>query len=184
MKKILVLLFISCFISSCSSTHTSVGYAVTLCCPGNYSQYTNYTLQTQDIPAFLTDTITQNFDLAFQEKGLGKVHLSNHKNPSLAVTLRYVHVNLNAEQERPVSSTMEKWERHESYSQALSYMATIEINIREFTTKELVWSGQVQRRHHVQPGEYMHEDRASGDILMAFRDVLMSYPSLEADKNL
>ena len=60
----------------------------------------------------------------------------------------------------------------------LSYIAEVEILMRETATNNLVWAGSISRIHQVSPGEYMHEEGARPEFLQAFRRVLRNYPDL------
>ncbi len=82
-------------------------------------------------------------------------------------------MNLNPEQE-----TIDPFERQLVDDVTLRYIATIVVDIRESSTGEMVWSGQIDRIHTVVPGEYMHEDVARPEFARAFREMLTSYPVL------
>lgn len=142
--------------------------SVTLCCPGNYQDYIEYDLSTDNMPAFLQDYVVAEFEAAFQEKGL----IRNDSMSDLHVVLTYNHVNLDAEQ-----YDIDPFIRLESSNVELRYIAVIEIAMFETATAKKVWGGDIRRIHHVTPGEYMHEDRARPDFLQAFRSVLSQYPA-------
>lgn len=158
------------FLSACAQNGGQIGYSVNLCCPGNYDEYKEYRLETQDLPSFLGDYVIAEFDTVFQEKGLAR----NDSRNQLRVTLSYRHINLNAEQE-----TIDPFERRLDEDVTLRYVATIVVDIRESSSGEMVWSGQINRIHTVVPGEYMHEDRARPEFSGAFREMLASYPAHE-----
>ena len=163
-----VILALIVLLSSCAQTGGQIGYSVNLCCPGNYGEYKEYRIETQDLPSFLGDYVIAEFDRVFQEKGLTR----NDNRNQLRVTLSYRHINLNAEQE-----TIDPFERRVDEDVTLRYVATILVDIRESSTGQLVWSGQINRIHTVVPGEYMHEDRARPEFAGAFRQMLTSYPA-------
>lgn len=156
------------FLSSCAQNGGQIGYTVNLCCPGNYDEYKEYRVETQDLPSFLGDYVVAEFDTVFQEKGLTR----NDNRNELRVTLSYRHINLNAEQE-----AIDPFERRLDEDVTLRYVATIVVDIRESSSGQMVWSGQINRIHTVVPGEYMHEDRARPEFADAFREVLASYPA-------
>lgn len=166
-----LMIFLSlALLSACAQNPSKIGHSVTLCCPGNYSDYQAYGLETVNMPRFFRDYVIEEFDKAFQEKGL----VRNDRINDLQVTLRYRHVNLRPEQEE-----VDPFVRQENINVELSYIATVIIEMRETATGNLVWEGQIHRIHRVSPGEYMHEDAARGAFLMAFREVLGSYPALD-----
>ncbi len=157
---------------ACAQNATQIGNNLTLCCPGNYSEYSDYGVEVVDMPLFLRDYVVAEFDEAFQDKGLAR----NDQINDLRVVLRYNHINLSSEQQE-----IDPFVRIESLNVELNYIATIEISIFETATNDLVWGGSISRIHQVVPGEYMHEDRARPAFQQAFRSVLASYPSLVAD---
>jgi hypothetical protein len=164
-----VLLSILLGLTACAQTSQQIGHSVNLCCPGNYGEYKEYRLETQDIPSFLNAYVVSEFDSVFQEKGL----MRNDSRNQVRITLSYQHVNLNPEQE-----TIDPFERQLVDDVTLRYIATIVVDIRESSTGEMVWSGQINRIHTVVPGEYMHEDVARPEFAGAFREMLASYPVL------
>lgn len=156
-------------VAGCSTNNTlKISNSVTLCCPGNYAQYSTYGIETVDMPLFLGSYVVEEFDKAFQEKGL----IRNDSINDLHVTLTYRHVNLNPEQQ-----DINPFIRQENIDVELNYIATVLIEMTETATGEVVWAGKINRIHHVTPGEYMHEDRARVAFLETFRDLLTHYPS-------
>jgi hypothetical protein len=165
-RSIVVALLLST-LAACASTGHQIGHNVTVCCPGDYASYQSYSLETSDMPEFLSDYVIAEFDAAFQEKGL----VRNDRLNDIAVKLSYQHVNLNAEQE-----DIDPFDRRTGEGFTLRYIATI--NIEMFDNDEVIWAGQVHRIHNVTPGEYMHEDGARPEFRNAFRELLSSYPGL------
>jgi hypothetical protein len=157
------------FLGACAQTGTRIGYAVNLCCPGDYGSYASYGVRTHEMPAFLADYVIAEFDQAFQAKGLER----NDRLNDLTVTLAYRHINLNPEQEQ-----IDPFERRTVEDVVLRYAATIVVEMRETNGNRLVWAGQINRIHSVLPGEYMHEERARPAFREAFSEMLDSYPSL------
>lgn len=153
--------------TGCAQTGPRIGNSVTLCCPGNYADYEEYRLQTENMPLFLSDWVVDMFDSAFQERGL----VRNDQINDLIVTLSYRHVNLD-----PETEDVNPFIRQESIDTELRYIATINISMRETSTGTEVWAGQVSRIHTVSPGEYMHEGQARVAFLETFRDLLVNYP--------
>lgn len=162
----------STLLASCAQYSTQIGSNLTVCCPGNYGEYQEYSVQTVDMPIFLQDYVTAEFDAAFAEKGLTR----NDRMNDLQVLLRYNHINLSSEQE-----SIDPFVRVEAMNVELNYVAAIDIEIRETATDDIVWAGTISRIHQVVPGEYMHEDRARPAFRQAFRALLSSYPPLSAD---
>lgn len=167
-KTVLAIIYLA-MLSSCSlGDGTQIGTHLKLCCPGNYSQYTEYSLETRDMPLFLRDYVATEFDTAIQEKGLSR----NDQINDLRIVLRYNHVNL-----FPAQQDIDPFVRRGSSTVELNYIATLEVEMYETSTAELVWAGSVSRIHSVVPGEYMHEDRAGPEFQTAFRKLLNGYPS-------
>ena len=108
------------------------------------------------------------FERAFAAKGLER----STNSPDVEVVLAYNHINLYPEQQE-----IDPFTRIESLSVELSYVAQIEIEIRDSATSSPVWAGAISRIHHVTPGEYMHEERAAPAFYQAFVDVLANYPA-------
>ncbi len=152
----------------CSQTGSQIGVSPQLCCPGDYGSYSSYSLSTEGIPIFLRDYVVAEFERAFAEKGLER----SVNNSDVEVVLAYNHINLYPEQQE-----IDPFIRVESLSVELSYVAQIEIRIKESATSNPVWAGAISRIHHVSPGEYMHETRAAPAFYQAFVEVLASYPA-------
>lgn len=160
-------------LSGCSlGDGMQIGTHLKLCCPGNYEEYVEYSLDTRDMPLFLRDYVASEFETAFQEKGLTR----NDQLHDLRVVLRYNHVNLYPEQQE-----IDPFMRRGSSDVEINYIATLEVEMFETSTTELVWAGSISRIHSVVPGEYMHEDRARAEFLMAFRKLLIGYPGHESN---
>jgi|APSaa5957512535_1039671.scaffolds.fasta_scaffold07730_4 hypothetical protein len=159
-------------LAACAQNSLQIGTNLSLCCPGTYSEYSDYALRTEDIPLFLREYVIAEFDAAFQEKGLAR----NDQINDLQVALRYQHISLNSQQQ-----DIDPFIRVESITEELDYIARIEIEIIETQSDEMVWSGEISRIHQVVPGEYMHEERARPAFRQAFRAVLASYPPLSSD---
>jgi len=155
----------------CAQDFMQIGHSTTHCCPGDYDEYLAYGLQFQDMPGFLQEYVGEEFDAAFQEKGL----VRNDRLNDITVRLIYRHINLNPEQEH-----IDPFERRIEEDTRLRYVATIVIEMHESDSGELVWAGQINRIHSVLPGSYMHEDRARPAFRAAFREALSSYPPLPA----
>lgn len=166
--RIIVTLCCVLTLSSCSMNDgMQIGTHLKLCCPGNYEQYSEYSLETRDMPLFLRDYVVNELDAALQEKGLRR----NDQMNDLRIVLRYNHVNLFPEQQ-----DIDPFVRIDSFSTELNYIATLEVEMYETRTGEQVWGGAISRIHSVVPGEYMHEDRARPEFQQAFRQLLLAYP--------
>lgn len=155
-------------LSGCVQNGFQIGASPSLCCPGDYANYATYGLETENMPLFLRDYVVTEFDAAFQAKGLRR----NDRSNDLRVLLRYNHINLDPEQQN-----IDPFIRMEALTVELRYVATIEIEMIETRSSELVWAGTISRIHQVTPGEYMHEERARPAFLQAFNTVLESYPA-------
>jgi hypothetical protein len=148
-----------------------IGNSVTLCCPGNYGNYASYGVEAVELPIFLRNYVVEEFDTAFQERGLTR----NDERSDLIVTLSYRHVNLDPEQQ-----DIDPFARMETANAELRYIANIDISMRERAGGRVVWGGTISRIHTVSPGEYMHQDYARPAFLETFRDLLSNYPGREA----
>jgi hypothetical protein len=168
-RKIMFPIVCLAMLSSCSlGDGMQIGTHLKLCCPGNYEEYIEYSLETRDMPLFLRDYVTSEFDIVIKEKGLTR----NDQINDLRIVLRYNHVNLYPEQQ-----DIDPFVRRGSSNAELNYIATLEVKMYETRTAELVWAGSVSRIHSVVPGEYMHEDRARPEFQTAFRKLLEGYPA-------
>ena len=154
-------------LAGCAQSGLRIGNTVTLCCPGSYGNYGSYGVQVAEMPLFLQDWLLEMFDRAFQERGMTR----NDQVNDLVVTLRYRHVNLNAEKQ-----DIDPLIRQESFGEELRYIAVVEISMRESASGDPVWGGEISRIHTVSPGEYMHEGPARAAFLETFRDLLAAYP--------
>ena len=157
-------------LTGCAGNGMQIGNSVSLCCPGNYANYRNYRIELREMPGFLSDYMLAEFETALQEKGLQRNTLA----PDVVVRLTYRHINLNPEQEE-----VDPFERRTDQDIMLRYVATIDIEMLEQPSGDIVWAGQVNRIHTVTPGEYMHEENARPEMLAAFRDLLTNYPAPE-----
>ena len=163
----LFLLVLAMALSGCVEIGLKIGNNLTVCCPGNYAEYSSYRLQTENMPVFLSSWVVDMFDSAFAERGMQR----NDQENDLVVTLSYNHVTLIPEQ-----ANIDPFVKQASTDVELRYIAVINISMRETRTNEEVWAAQVSRIHTVSPGEYMHEGRARTAFLDTFRDVLTDYP--------
>ncbi len=163
--------FIFLLLAGCSN-NPSIGYSVIPCCdqaPTTPIGSGTYRITTESIPSFLKNMVVEEFEKAFEEKGFRK-NINNDN--SLTVNLRYEHTNLNTEQEN-----IDPLVRHDSMNIELHYIATIVVEIKNTADNALLWSGKINRTHHVSPGEYMHGGNARGAFLMAFRNLLKEFPT-------
>jgi uncharacterized protein YoaH (UPF0181 family) len=87
----------------------------------------------------------------------------------LTVELSYEQENLSVDNKR------DSFAEHVATGDALRFVAKIMIEIRDNSTNEVVWAGQIQRIHDVGPGEYMHTGKASMPLLDAFTQVLEDF---------
>jgi len=161
-------------LSACTQNSARIGTNLDLCCPGNYADYADYSVELQAVPVFLQEYLVAEFDQAFQEKGM----MHNDQSPDLTVILRYNHINLN-----PVQEDIDPFVRVEGMNVELNYLAEIEIEMLEAATDRPVWAGSISRIHQVVPGEYMHEDPARAAFEQAFRTLLASYPASPDDES-
>jgi len=86
-------------------------------------------VRTVDMPVFLQEHVTAEFDAAFAEKGLTR----NDRMNDLQILLRYNHINLSSEQE-----SIDPFKRVEAMNVELNYVAAIDIEIRETATNDIV----------------------------------------------
>jgi hypothetical protein len=165
----LLLLSTLLFLTACAQNSMQIGHSVNLCCPGDYEKYRSYRLDLREMPGFLQEYVASEFDVAMQEKGLTR----NDRVPDMTVRLTYRHINLNPEQE-----LIDPFERSVNQDVTLRYVATILVDMFETSSDRHVWGGRINRIHTVLPGEYMHEERAKPAFLLAFRELLKSYPTI------
>lgn len=163
----IILLLIS--LTGCAMTGQQIGTSLELCCPGDYDDYDDYGLRVMDMPLFLRDYVVEEFDTAFQEKGLSR----NDQINDLRVELEYNHINL-----RPDQEDINPFVRVEALTTELTYIAEIQVRMYETATNNEVWAGSISRIHQVTPGEHMHEGRARMEFQQAFRTLLENYPDL------
>ena len=163
----LILLVLIVALSGCAQIGLKIDNNLTVCCPGNYDEYSTYRLQTENMPQFLSSWVVDMFDATFAERGMQRNDQSN----DLIVTLSYNHVTLIPEQ-----AGINPFVRRSSPDVELRYIAVINISMRESRSNEEVWAAQVSRIHTVSPGEYMHEGGARNAFRETFRDVLIGYP--------
>ena len=164
-----LLIVSSLLLSSCTQFGGQIGTDLDVCCPGDYDDYDEYGVIVVDMPLFLRDYVVDEFDAAFQEKGLQR----NDQFNDLRVELRYNHINLQPDQEE-----INPFIRIESLNVELSYIAEIQVRMYETASNNLVWAGSISRIHQVTPGEYMHEERARPEFRQAFSRILENYPDL------
>jgi hypothetical protein len=131
MKTIRFALAIVCsaVLASCAQCSTQIGSNLTVCCPGNYGGYQEYSVRTGGMPVFLQEYVTAEFDAAFAEKGLTR----NDRMNDLQILLHYDHINLSSEQE-----SIDPFVRVEAMNVELNYVAAIDIEIRETATDDIV----------------------------------------------
>lgn len=166
-SRLIVLLGLAMLLLACSQTATQIGSSPLLCCPGGYESYSEYSLETENLPIFLRDYVVAEFERAFDSKGLSR----NDQFHDVEVVLRYNHINLYPDQQ-----DIDPFVRIESLSVELSYVAQIVVEVFETATGDKVWAGAISRIHQVTPGEYMHESRASPAFYDAFVRMLENYP--------
>lgn len=174
----------SLFLFACSSNPSGVGTRVKLCCPT--ATYQSFMVTTRDMPAFLGPIMTSNFSVALASYGLTPIaplvdllspdrptsdgSISTDSVPAdLTVELSYEQENLSPDSER------DNFAEHLATGDAQRFVAKIMIEIRDNSTNEVVWAGQIQRIHDVGPGEYMHTGKASIPLLDAFTQVLEAF---------
>jgi uncharacterized protein YoaH (UPF0181 family) len=141
---------------------------------------------TRDMPAFLGPIMTSNFSVALASHGLtplapsadlvssdrptSDTSISTDSVPAdLTVELSYEQENLSVDSDR------DHFAERLATGDALRFVAKIMIEIRDNSTNEIVWAGQIQRIHDVGPGEYMHTGKASMPLLTAFTQVLEDF---------
>ncbi|MDH5738215.1 MAG: hypothetical protein OEZ23_07875, partial [Gammaproteobacteria bacterium] len=100
----------------------------------------------------------------FSEKGFNPVE----RNGDLEVLLRYEQEDIDE------VSRLDDFEGHLEPGGKLRYMAKVRIEIRELSGG-LVWSGNMQRIHDVDAGEYMHAGKATVALQNTMRLMLKSF---------
>lgn len=176
---LMVLLIVS-GLGGCASERSGIGVAVTQCCVNDASAetrsdgasssqdvtvYETFVVMAEEIPAFLGPLMVSNFSVALSHHGLQPVV----SEPDLVVTLRYVQNNLTRHRQR------DDFEERISTGDSERFAARVAIEFRDAITKDVVWSGHIERIHDVGPGEWMHTGRASVAIYDSFVEILKDY---------
>ncbi|OGT74275.1 MAG: hypothetical protein A3H44_06035 [Gammaproteobacteria bacterium RIFCSPLOWO2_02_FULL_57_10] len=167
-RSITMIAALAILVGCASNAGLRIGNSLTLCCPGNYASYSTYAVESVELPIFLRDYMVEEFETAFQERGMTR----NDQRSDIIVNFAYRHVSLDPEQQN-----IDPFVRMESINVELHYIAIMDITMRERSGGKEIWGGQISRLHSVQPGEYMHEDGARPAFLQTFRDLLSNYPS-------
>lgn len=162
MRNLLISLFATLFLAGCMSDR--IDTAVTHCCAKG--DYKTFTVQVEDIPAFIGPLMVSNFRVAFANAGVEPV--MDHGD--LNVVLRFEQIDINSK--KPVSDLDES----SGVGAATRFIARIDVAMYDTKTSKLVWSGHIQRVHDVAPGDYMHAGPASIAIFKAFTRLLKHYP--------
>ncbi len=90
----------------------------------------------------------------------------------LQVILRYVQTDLTS------ASARDDFDERIAPGGEVLFIAKIEVDVRDVKTGDIIWSGDIQRRHEVSPGEFMHTGRASVSLLEAFNELLEKFPGV------
>lgn len=162
LRPVLTCLTFICVLSACHSS-SRIDTAVTRCC--TTVEYTTFSVAVENVPAFLGPLMVSNFSVAFANRGMQPVE----SGADLLVTLRYEQSNLSREE------PYDDFDERITTGDPMRFIARIVVDIRDASTKELVWLGYVQRLHNVAPGDYMHTGPASISIYEAFTDLLEDY---------
>ena len=161
LKPLLVVVLLA--ISGCATERSGIGVAVTH--NSQASSYETFLVVAEDIPAFLGPLMMSNLIVALTHHGLQPVSVD----PDLLVLLRYEQDNLRVHRQR------DDFEERISTGDSERFAARMRIEIRDFESRELVWSGYIERIHDVGPGEWMHTGRASVAIYESFVEVLENF---------
>jgi hypothetical protein len=149
--------------AGCSVDPVHIDTEVTLCCDTTHKQ--SFSVVAENLPAFLGPMIVGNFRVAFANLGMEPVT----SNEDLVVELRYEQIDLKTEHGSDDVAD------RDPLGEVARFIARIAIEVRDAETGMLLWAGHLQRLHDVGPGEWMHSDIASLEILNAFGEVLKHY---------
>ena len=149
-------------LTSCQTNQSGIGYSVDFCCVEKI--YRTFTVRSENFPEFLRPLMVSSFQAVFSEKGFNPVE----RNGDLEVLLRYEQEDIDE------VSRLDDFEGHLEPGGKLRYMAKVRIEIRELSGG-LVWSGNMQRIHDVDAGEYMHAGKATVALQNTMRLMLKSF---------
>lgn len=159
------LTLVACLIlASCASQPGKIGVSTDACCAND--SYQTFTVTPHQIPAFLGPLMVSNFSVALAAKGLQPVETDG----DLKINLRYEQDDLDR------TPPPDGFDGRTEPGDGADFIARIVVEMFDANSGELVWSGSIQRLHHVSPGEYMHTGRASIALFDAFMEMLEHYP--------
>ena len=163
MRTLILTILTSVLLAGCATDNARIDTAVTKCCGAGETR--TFQVVTRNVPAFLGPLMVSNFSVAFANIGMQPVE----SGADLMVELRYEQSNLSPDRAH------DDFEERIATGDAMRFIARVVIEVRDAKTRQLVWSGHVQRLHDVGPGDYMHTGRASIAIYDAFTKVLKDY---------
>jgi len=167
MGRLFGLTILCSILAACSTNSSGIGASVIVCCDKvSAGKYTSFDVEAVGMPAFLSPLMLSNFSVAFANHGLQPMPADG----DLHVLLRYHQSNL-----------LELVD-HDDFGDRIApggdvrFIARVTVSIYDGRSRELVWSGSLQRLHDVSPGEYMHTGNASTALLKSFSDLLANFP--------
>jgi hypothetical protein len=96
-------------LSGCGTySSMQIGKEVSICCPGNYANYSSFAIENVELPVFLRGYVSEEFDQAFRELGMTRADNSS----DLIVNLAYRHVSLDSEQQKIDPLTLEGYSQY------------------------------------------------------------------------
>ena len=154
-------------LAACTTNTSGIGAAVIECCDKvPAGKYISFDVEAVDMPAFLSPLMVSNFSVAFANHGLQPM-----------ATAGDLHVQLKYDQSNLLDSVdHDDFGDHIAPGGDVRFIARVTVNIYDGQSRELVWSGSLQRLHDVSPGEYMHTGNASVALLQSFSELLASFP--------
>lgn len=152
-----LLLTVFLVLSGCASSYKGISTSDPVGDSSQLLSYGTFHMETSDLPVFLGPVIASNFSVAMAERGYQPVSSDG----DAIARLTYVQTDL------PVEETAE----------SIRFIAKINVELLNARSREVLWSGSIQRLHTVNAGEYMHVGDASFSFLQAFRDLFSDLPA-------
>ncbi len=153
-------------IGGCTSLPT-IATDETYCCHPLAESITTYRVEFEDTPEFLKPMLRDEASLVLAEHGF------EYTEGDAESILLMTFVNKTME-ESP--EEQEAWERI-APGGGVRFIAQVVLELRESVSRELIWSGSMQRIHNVYEGSYMHDAPARLAMRAAFSELFASLPN-------
>ena len=167
----LMALAIISLLAACGTT-PRVSTEVTYCCQTGTEGIGTFRVEFKDTPEFLKPMLRDEASVVLAAKGLEYTEGDAHA----ILSMRYVDKTLTREEE----AELESWERI-APGGGVRFIAQVQLEMRNSVTRELMWSGSMQRVHNVYEGSYMHDAPARTAMRNAFLEIFANYPDPRSD---